>query len=110
MAVDFDDCLTGPVEQDLWLLNSGNDEESLKERDRFLSAYREMTRKDHIRMDLTEVFRTMRMVHFNAWIAKRWEDHSFQRVFPQFSSPGYWDKELIDLRIQISNIQERSNG
>ncbi len=108
MAVDFDDCLTGPVEQDLWLLNSGTDEETLKERDYFLSAYREMTRKDHLRMDLTEVFRTMRMVHFNAWIAKRWEDHSFQRIFPQFSSAGYWDKELIDLRIQISTIQERS--
>jgi hypothetical protein len=50
------------------------------------------------------------MVHFNAWIAKRWEDHSFKRVFPQFSSAGYWDKELIDLRIQISNIQERFGG
>lgn len=110
MAVDFDDCLTGPVEQDLWLLYPGVDEESLKERDRFLSAYREMTRKDHIRTDLTEIFRALRMVHFNAWIAKRWEDHSFKRVFPQFSSAGYWDKELIDLRIQISQISERLAG
>ncbi len=110
MAVDFDDCLTGPVEQDLWLLNSGTDEDSLKERDYFLAAYREMTRKDHVRLELTEVFRTMRKVHFNAWIAKRLEDHSFKRVFPQFSSAGYWDKELIDLRIQISNIQERFGG
>jgi Ser/Thr protein kinase RdoA (MazF antagonist) len=108
MAVDFDDCLTGPVEQDLWLLYPGTDEESLKERDTFLSAYREMTRKDQLRMDLTEVFRTLRMVHFNAWIAKRWEDHSFKRVFPQFSTAGYWDKELIDLRVQISLIQEKS--
>lgn len=107
IGVDFDDCLTGPVEQDLWLLYPGTDEDSLKERDTFLSAYREMTRKDHLRMDLTEVFRTMRMVHFNAWIAKRWDDHSFKRVFPQFSSAGYWDKELIDLRIQLSLIQER---
>ena len=107
IAVDFDDCLTGPIEQDLWLLYPGADEESLKERDIFLSAYREMTRKDHLRMDLTEVFRTMRMVHFNAWIAKRWEDHSFKRVFPQFNTAGYWDKELIDLRVQMSLIQER---
>jgi Ser/Thr protein kinase RdoA (MazF antagonist) len=108
IAVDFDDCLTGPVEQDLWLLYPGTDEESLKERDTFLSAYREMTRKEHIRTELTEVFRTLRMVHFNAWIAKRWEDHSFKRVFPQYSSSSYWDKELIDLRIQISLIQDRS--
>jgi Ser/Thr protein kinase RdoA (MazF antagonist) len=108
IAVDFDDCLTGPIEQDLWLLNAGTDEESLKERDHFLSAYREMTRKDHLRMDLTEVFRAMRMVHFNAWIAKRWEDHSFKRIFPQFSSAGYWDNQLVDLRVQISQIQERA--
>ncbi len=110
MAVDFDDCLTGPVEQDLWLLNAGTDEDSLKDRDHFLSAYREMTRKDQLRMDLTEVFRTMRMVHFNAWIAKRWEDHSFKRIFPQFSTASYWDMELINLRVQISLIQERGTG
>lgn len=107
MAVDFDDCLTGPIEQDLWLLNSGSDEYSLKDRDYFLAAYREMTRKEQLRMDLTEVFRSMRMVHFNAWIAKRWDDHSFQRIFPQFSSAGYWDQQMIDLRVQISTIQER---
>ncbi len=109
IAVDFDDCLTGPIEQDLWLLNAGTDEESLKEREYFLAAYREMTRKEHVRMELTEVFRAMRMVHFNAWIAKRWEDHSFQRVFPQFSSAGYWDHQLIDLRVQISQISDRSS-
>ncbi len=110
MGVDFDDCLTGPIEQDLWLLNSGSDEYSQKDRDYFLAAYREMTRKDHLRMDLTEVFRAMRMVHFNAWIAKRWDDHSFKRIFPQFSSAGYWDQQMIDLRVQISTIQERGMG
>jgi Ser/Thr protein kinase RdoA (MazF antagonist) len=107
-AVDFDDCLTGPVEQDLWLLLPGQDPESLEDRDRFLSAYKEMTRKDHLRMDLTEPLRTMRMVHFNAWIAKRWDDHSFKRVFPQFDSSNYWDQQLIDLRVQLSQINESS--
>jgi Ser/Thr protein kinase RdoA (MazF antagonist) len=58
-------------------------------------------------MNLTEAFRTMRMVHFNAWIAKRWDDHSFQRTFPQFPSAHYWDQQLIDLRVQIGLIQDR---
>lgn len=107
MAVDFDDCLTGPVEQDLWLLFPGQDPDSLKDRERFLDAYKEMTRKDHLKMNFTEVFRTMRMIHFNAWIAKRWEDHSFQRMFPHFPSANYWDQQLIDLRIQLGLIQER---
>jgi Ser/Thr protein kinase RdoA (MazF antagonist) len=110
MAVDFDDCLTGPVEQDLWLLFAGQDEDSLKDRERFLDAYREMTRKEIVRTNLTEIFRIMRMVHFNAWIAKRWEDHSFQRTFPQFKTPNYWDQQLIDLRVQMGLIQDLGMG
>jgi Ser/Thr protein kinase RdoA (MazF antagonist) len=110
IAVDFDDCLTGPVEQDLWLLFPGKDSYSLEDRDRFLSAYKEMTRKDHLKMNLTEPLRAMRMVHFNAWIAKRWDDHSFQRVFPQFTSANYWDQELIDLRMQLGQLQDIGMG
>jgi Ser/Thr protein kinase RdoA (MazF antagonist) len=110
MAVDFDDCLTGPVEQDLWLLFPGKDHYSLEDRDRFLGAYKEMTRKTHLKMNLTEPLRTMRMVHFNAWIAKRWDDHSFQRTFPQFTSPNYWDMELIDLRVQLGVLQDLGMG
>jgi Ser/Thr protein kinase RdoA (MazF antagonist) len=107
MAVDFDDCLTGPIEQDLWLLFPGIDEDSVKERERFLDAYKEMTRKTHIKSNLTEGLRSMRMVHFNAWIAKRWDDHSFQRIFPQFPSASYWDQQMIDLRIQLGLIQDQ---
>ncbi len=105
-AVDFDDCLTGPIEQDLWLLFPGQDSYALEERERFLGAYKEMTRKQHIHLNLTEPLRAMRMVHFNTWIAKRWEDHSFQKMFPQFPSASYWDQQLIDLRIQIGSLQE----
>ena len=107
VAVDFDDCLTGPPEQDLWLLFPGQDPDSLKDRERFLDAYKEMTRKDYVKMNLTEAFRTMRMVHFNAWIAKRWEDHSFQRMFPNFPSANYWDQQLMDLRIKLGLLQDR---
>lgn len=110
MAVDFDDCLTGPIEQDLWLLFPGKDQYSLEDRERFLDSYKEMTRKTHLKMNLTEPLRTMRMVHFNAWIAKRWDDHSFQRVFPQFISPSYWDMELIDLRVQLGVLQDIGMG
>lgn len=106
MAVDFDDCLTGPIEQDLWLLFPGRDEYANKDRDGFIGAYKEMTRKTEVKLHLTEALRTMRMVHFNAWIAKRWDDHSFQRIFPQFTSANYWDQEMIDLRMQMANLQE----
>lgn len=107
MAVDFDDCITGPIEQDLWLFLPGTDEDSNKERDVFLGAYEEMTKTEHIRLGLTESLRAMRMVHFNVWIAKRWEDHSFQKMFPQYPSANYWDQQLIDLRVQLGQIQDR---
>jgi Ser/Thr protein kinase RdoA (MazF antagonist) len=110
MAVDFDDCINGPIEQDLWLLFPGQDEDSLKDKERFLSAYSEMTKKSRIKNHLTELFRTMRMIHFNAWIGKRWEDHSFQRMFPQFTTPHYWDQQLIDLRTQMAHIQDLRTG
>jgi len=106
VAVDFDDILTGPIEQDLWLLFPGTDPDSLSDRDRFLKAYCEMTRKDYVSLRFVEVFRTMRMIHFNGWIAKRWSDHSFRQLFPQFTSENYWDQQLIDLRMQMSLIQE----
>ncbi len=107
-AVDFDDCLTGPIEQDLWLILPGIDSYSEEDRDRFLKTYLEMTRKDRVSLArLTEPLRAMRMVHFNAWIAKRWDDHSFQRIFPQFPTSNYWDQQLIDLRMQMSLIQDK---
>jgi Ser/Thr protein kinase RdoA (MazF antagonist) len=106
IAVDFDDALTGPIEQDLWPLVPGNDSYSLQDKDYFLGAYKEMTRKDHINTQYTETFRTMRLIHFNTWIAKRWQDHAFQRMFPQFISENYWDQQLLDLRSQISLIQD----
>lgn len=106
VAVDFDDILSGPVEQDLWLLFPGTDPDSIEDRERFLKAYCEMTRKDFVSLRYMEVYRTMRMIHFNGWIAKRWSDHSFRQLFPQFISAGYWDQQLIDLRMQMSLIQE----
>ncbi len=110
MAVDFDDCLTGPIEQDLWLLFPGQDSYAVEDRERFLGTYKEMTRKTHVRLGLTEALRTMRMVHFNAWITKRWDDHSFQRIFPQFPTANYWDQQLIDLRIQMGLIQDLASN
>jgi len=109
MAVDFDDCVSGPIEQDLWPLVPGTDSYSLEDRMYFHGAYKEMTKKEVIKTHLTESLRTMRLIHFNAWIAKRWEDESFKKMFPQFISDSYWDQQVLDLRLQISLIQDQSS-
>jgi Ser/Thr protein kinase RdoA (MazF antagonist) len=110
VAIDFDDTLMGPIEQDLWLLHPGRDTYSIQDKDRFLKAYLEMTKAQSINHHLSEPLRAMRMVHFNAWIAKRWDDHAFQRTFPQFKTSAYWDMEMLEMRQQLANLQEIGMG
>lgn len=106
-VVDFDDSVSGPREQDLWLLLPGRDEYTLDEREKFLEGYHEMSKTQaHLSPFLVEVFRTQRMIHFNGWIARRYEDPSFKRFYPTFESDGYWEMQLQDLREQWSILQD----
>lgn len=92
--VDFDDMLVGPPVQDLWLLIPGRDEESSRQLEVLLRAYEQLRTFDRSTLRLIEPLRTLRLIHYCAWIAKRWEDPSFQRTFPQFTSREYWREQL----------------
>ncbi len=98
MLVDFDDMVTGPPVQDLWLLVPGRDPESLLKREVLLEAYAEMNTLDRVALRLVEPLRALRVVHFSAWIARRFEDPAFVRVFPDFGGERYWYDELATLR------------
>ena len=98
MLVDFDDMVTGPPVQDLWLLVPGRDAESLARREVMLEAYAEMNTLDRASLRLVEPLRALRVVHFSAWIARRYEDPAFVRVFPDFGTERYWFDELSTLR------------
>jgi Ser/Thr protein kinase RdoA (MazF antagonist) len=98
MLVDFDDMVVGPCVQDLWLLVPGRDEDALRRRRRMVDAYEQMRDFDRTQLRLVEPLRAMRVVHFSAWIARRWEDPAFSRVFPDFGSERYWFEELTTLR------------
>jgi hypothetical protein len=41
-----------------------------------------------------EPLRGMRIIHYAAWIARRWSDPSFPQLFPQFGSDAYWLDEI----------------
>lgn len=103
--VDFDDTVTGPVVQDLWLLVPGRDEESNQRREKLLKGYREMRRFNEDELVLVESLRALRMIHFSAWIAKRWSDPSFPRTFPDFGSERWWVTEIQDLSGQLELIR-----
>ena len=106
MLVDFDDMVVGPCVQDLWLLVPGRDEEALRHRRRMVEAYEQMRDFDRSQLRLIEPLRAMRVVHFSAWIARRWEDPAFPRVFPEFGTERYWFEELATLREIYAAILE----
>lgn len=104
--LDFDDMVTGPPIQDLWLLAGGRDEESRQMREKLLQGYMEMRQFDKATVKLTEPLRALRIIHYSAWIAKRWKDLSFPRAFPDFNTHKYWASELDDLERQLDVIKK----
>ncbi len=103
--VDFDDFLNGPPVQDLWLLTPGRDEDSLERREILLKGYEQLVKFDRGTLDLVEPLRTLRIIYFCAWIAKRYEDPSFARTFPDFTSEPYWRDIVVTLQEQQRIIQ-----
>lgn len=93
--VDFDDCIMGPVAQDLWMLLNG--ETDTKQTKYFLDAYRELRDFNKAELKLFPLLQGMRIIHYSAWIAKRWEDPSFPKIFPNFKEPNYWYEEYSQL-------------
>lgn len=104
--IDFDDMLCGPAIQDIWLIVPGEDKYALKDREIFLEAYQSMRPLSRQSLKLIEPLRTLRYIHFAAWIAKRSKDPAFINAFPHFYEANYWEELLQDLRLQYVKIQE----
>lgn len=104
--IDLDDMVSGPPVQDIWLLLPGRDDKSVADRNILLEAYETMNDFDWSQLKLIEPLRTLRYMHFSAWIAKRWEDPSFKQAFPHFDSPDYWNVSLRDLLDQKEEIRK----
>jgi Ser/Thr protein kinase RdoA (MazF antagonist) len=96
--VDFDDSVLGPCVQDLWLLTPGRDIDSLQRQNAILEGYRSMRPFSNDSMRLREPLRALRMIHFTTWIAKRYEDPAFKRVFVDYGTERYWREQLIGLQ------------
>lgn len=105
--VDFDDMVSGPCVQDVWLIMPGRDSYGKAKLAIFLEAYDQLRPFDRRSLRLIEPLRALRFVHFSAWIAKRWEDPSFQRTFVHYESERYWQEQMRDLEEQLALIQEQ---
>lgn len=104
--VDFDDVRTGPAVQDLWMFLSGGREEQAPQLAELLAGYEEFRRFDARELHLVEALRSLRIMHYAAWIARRWEDPAFRTAFPWFDSARYWDEHILALREQAALTQE----
>lgn len=104
--VDFDDSRMGPAVQDLWMLLSGVREEQQAQLGDLLEGYEDFRELDRRELALIEALRTLRLIHYSAWIARRWDDPAFPAAFPWFDTPRYWESRILELREQIAAMQE----
>lgn len=92
--VDFDDFATGPVVQDFWMLFRHDEDDFDEELGAFLDGYTELRDFDERDLRFMEPLRGLRIIHYAAWIARRWQDPSFPKIFPNFGSDSYWFEEM----------------
>jgi Ser/Thr protein kinase RdoA (MazF antagonist) len=104
--VDLDDARMGPAVQDLWMLLSG-DRESMGRQLRWLiDGYDEFFEFDRRELALIEALRTLRMIHYAGWLARRWDDPAFPAAFPWFNTQRYWQDHILSLREQSALMDE----
>jgi Ser/Thr protein kinase RdoA (MazF antagonist) len=102
--VDLDDCQTGPAIQDLWMLLSGGQQEMRTELTDLLAGYEQFLPFDRSEIALIEPLRALRMIHYSAWLARRWHDPAFPKAFPWFAEPRYWEDHYRALDEQLGAV------
>lgn len=104
--VDFDDCRSGPAIQDLWMLLSGDRASMQRQLLDVLTGYEDFADFDPRELHLIEALRTLRLIHYSAWIARRWNDPAFPAAFPWFNTQRYWEERVLELREQVGAMNE----
>ena len=104
--VDFDDARMAPAVQDLWMMFSGERQRQLAQLDSLLEGYREFNDFDPRELRLIEPLRTLRMLHYSAWLARRWGDPLFPHTFFWFNTTRYWGEHILELREQLAALCE----
>jgi Ser/Thr protein kinase RdoA (MazF antagonist) len=107
--VDFDDARMGPAVQDLWML-LGDREQRGPRLKALLAGYEDFIEFDDRELALLEALRTLRLMHYSAWIARRWDDPAFPAAFPWFNTQRYWEDRILELREQIAAMDEAPLG
>ena len=104
--VDFDDARMGPAIQNLWMLLAGDRAEQVRQLADVLAGYEDFHEFDSRELYLVEALRTLRLIHYAGWLARRWDDPAFPAAFPWFNTTRYWEERILELREQIALMDE----
>jgi len=104
--VDLDDARMGPAAQDLWMLLAGDRATAARQLKALLDGYERFHAFNREELGLIEPLRTLRLLYYSAWIARRWEDPAFPAAFPWFGTQRYWQDRILELREQTSAMNE----
>jgi len=104
--VDLDDARMGPAVQDLWMLLSGDRSQRTRQLGALVDGYEQFRDFDRRELALIEPLRTLRLIHYSAWLARRWDDPTFPVNFPWFGSSDYWQGQVQMLEEQMEAMQE----
>ncbi len=104
--VDFDDARMAPAIQDLWMMLSGDRERQTVQLAEIVEGYNEFCDFHPAELRLVEALRTLRMLHYSAWLARRWDDPAFPVHFPWFNTVRYWGEHVLHLREQLAALTE----
>jgi Ser/Thr protein kinase RdoA (MazF antagonist) len=104
--VDLDDARSGPAVQDLWMLLSGDRQQRTRQLGALVDGYEQFREFDRRELALIEPLRTLRLMHYSAWLARRWDDPAFPINFPWFGSSDYWQGQVQMLQEQMEAMQE----
>ncbi len=104
--VDFDDARMAPAVQDLWMMLSGDRPRQIAQLDALIEGYHEFCDFQPRELRLIEALRALRMLHYSAWLARRWQDPIFPATFPWFNTVRYWGEQILELREQLAALEE----
>lgn len=104
--VDFDDTCMAPAVQDLWMFLSGDRASQTVQMSELLEGYSEFSDFNPIELNLVEYLRTLRLINYSGWLAKRWDDPAFPMAFTWFNTERYWAEHILELREQLAALDE----
>jgi len=88
------------------MLLSGERRQQTQQLGALIDGYEQFRPFDRRELALIEPLRTLRLIHYSAWIARRWHDPAFPAAFPWFNTQRYWQDRILELREQIALMDE----